>query len=191
MTKASLPILPFPADIDRDHFGHYLSGFVDGEGHFALTVSNSKKTPAACFVIGLRADDLPILRLIQSYFGCGRITLKPDDGKRRDQYFLQISRNGDHVASIVPHFLAFPLRAKKRRDFEIWREGVALVQQVTSIPIVRLGGTHGSLPRWTAERMRRFCSLRDALQAIRQFDAPAVPLPEPLPAEPSLFDLLD
>jgi hypothetical protein len=25
------PIEPFPADIDRDAFGHWLSGFTDGE----------------------------------------------------------------------------------------------------------------------------------------------------------------
>jgi len=191
MARTSLPVLPFPANIDRQRFGHWISGFTDGEGHFALIVANDKRTPAARFVIGLRADDLPALRLIQSYWGCGTVFYKPKTGNTHEQYFYHAVRIADLVSVVIPHFQTFPLRAKKRNDFLIWKEAVSFVDQVIRIPLVHLGGKDGSLRRWTPERMDYFRALMNALKVGREYQAPPVPLPPPPPLpppEPGLFD---
>src|SRR5271166_4959100 len=79
MAKAKSIIAPFPPDIDRFRFGDYVSGFVDGEGSFTLGWHKKQRTGMVAFVVQQRQDDSPILRLIQSFFGCGAITyLKPN-----------------------------------------------------------------------------------------------------------------
>src|SRR5262245_47158395 len=98
MAKTSLPILPFPDHIDRDYFAAYLSGLTDGEGHFALGLreyrNHLRPVPRVYFDIALRADDLGILRLIQSFFGFGyiqHIKEKTQYGfHRRDQFRYRV-----------------------------------------------------------------------------------------------------
>jgi hypothetical protein len=194
MAKANA-IEPFPRDVDRTAFANYLTGFVDGEGCFQLRVCRLHKptgparpTPSAVFSIGLRADDLPILQLIRSFLGCGRIVVgKSNDPRRQDSTRYQVSGTGNLLAYVIPHFDRFPLRAKKARDYLLWKEGVALLHQVSSLPRGANGpGTRGGSPvRWTPERMAQFYSLKTALKATRQFVPPVLP---GSPARPSLFD---
>ena len=78
---------PFPEDIDRDGFGHWLAGFTDGEGCFCLPYTRNRKrtdayTPSARFTINLRADDAVILYTIQSYWRKGRVSVNPLIDKR-------------------------------------------------------------------------------------------------------------
>jgi len=67
----------FPTHIDRLHFSSWLSGFVDGEGHFELrrrgrSRRDGIRTPAAGFRIEVREDDRKILEIVHSFFGCGK-----------------------------------------------------------------------------------------------------------------------
>lgn len=179
------PIDPFPADIDRDAFGHWLSGFTDGEGCFNLRKQRWSQGRCwvrnASFQIGLRADDVAILRQIRSFWGCGKVNFHkarvPSDRNPRDcdsfQYTLAAAEPLHTV--IVPHFLKYPLRAKKARDFAIWRRGVELVWT-----IVRRG-SRGPYARWTQQDRERFDELKAALEAVRIYsynggapDAPGV-----------------
>jgi hypothetical protein len=185
-------IEPFPADIDRNHFGHYLSGFTDGEGSFALGLCgrvpprrDGKKIPTANFRICLRADDFPILQLIQSYLGCGSFSFAAASAVRHGTVQYTIS-------AVIPHFQHYPLRAKKRRDFVVWQEGVRLIREVGSIPRGQSGPRGGNTVRWTPGRMARFCELKETLAAGRGFNATvAPPPPAPVLREPSLFDALE
>ena len=108
----------------------YISGFVDGEGCFAL-----KFRKDAChgrptyfrwdieFAIHLKEDDKEILESIQKTFGCGRMSY-PKGAARyavNDVIHLQ--------GIIVPFFELHKLHAKKRFDFELWKEGVAIFVQ--------------------------------------------------------------
>ncbi len=55
---------------------HYVTGFVDGEGCFAITISRKRfKVPEVRlkFEIELREDDEPILKEIQKTLDCGSI----------------------------------------------------------------------------------------------------------------------
>lgn len=196
-----LSIEPFPSDIDRDSFGHYLSGFTDGEGCFFLGLTStgkghSRKTPKPIFAISLRADDLPILRLIQSFLRCGRISptrARPSHGSQ-DSFRLRIDRVSDLMLSVIPHFDRYPLRAKKSRDFVLWRQGVQWVHQVTGAPRVRTpSGRHAVY--WNDERLAHYLFIMDALKSLRVYNGssavvPVLP-PASCPTEPSLFDAVD
>lgn len=163
-------IEPFPADINRDHFGHWLSGFTDGEAHFHLSLRGKRhtefKTPWIYFGISLRQDDLPILRTIQSFFGFGRIHLieKPSKTKKTNPIAIfTVSKHAD-LEKLVLHFDAYPLRAKKLADFLVWKKAVALLAVVKGI---RMKGHTAS--RWTPERLGLFKHFAKEIKEQRSF----------------------
>ena len=127
-------------NIDKDSFGHWLSGFVDGEGCFGIYCYSNKRTnefnPGALsfeFSIQLREDDRDILEEIQRYFNCGHLAVGSRrkaraEGKvnARDQIKFSCKKLSEILGAIIPHFDEYPLRAKKRGDFEIWKRAVLL-----------------------------------------------------------------
>lgn len=183
MAKAD-SIAPFPADIDRDAFGHWLSGLTDGEGCFMLVChlrkrrhSVARMQPSARFQIQLRDDELPILRKIQSYFGCGNI-------------HTYVTKKGTHpigsfesrsivelIQVIVPHFLRYPLRAKKARDFAIWKEGVTLLASKicdSTFSVVTPRNTRRGRSRWDAGSVEQFKAFHDSLRLQRSYQSPVI-----------------
>ncbi len=199
MAKAdSIP--PFPSDIDRDIFGHWLSGFTDGEGCFHLYCQphfhhgSTYSNPTAGFCIALRADDLTILEQIRMFFACGIIRLvhKRETKKRPGHpvHDYRVNKIGDLVQHIIPHFSRYPLRAKKARDFAIWKEGVALLAQVSSQPFrKKFGYRNGWARKWKPDLVAKFESFRDALKLQRVYQAPVI-TPVAHKEPPSLFDNL-
>lgn len=181
-------IPPFPADIDRDAFGHWLSGFTDGEGSFLLKTGIDKRygrrTHHALFQITLRDDDSRILGQIQAYWGCGSLSsLQRKRTKVRDwdtkpsAVFvvcgIRFLRN-----IIVPHFNLYPLRAKKARDFFIWKEGVDFLYQVACRQDRYSKVFRGGLdPKWTDAESDTFAAFVGALKQQRRYEAPELPLP--------------
>ncbi len=183
----------FPTDIDRDRFGDWLAGFTDGEGCFYLGHSaDGYASPQTRFGIALRADDLPILQTIQAFFGCGYV--HPNCTKARDhtrpqfQYYIQSSK--DLWTIIVPFFVRHPLRAKKARDFTIWRQGVELAYNVKNRPWDRGHKCGGCNSKWTTAERELFATLGNALQQQRSYQSPIIevlPVPQrPLPT--GLYD---
>src|SRR5215831_4963271 len=181
-------ITPFPADLDRDAFGHWLSGFTDGEGCFLLQFRKMGTAfiGVARFVIKLRQDDEEIVRLIHSYFGVGYVHYPRHLDPRingKDQVAYQAQRTRDMAGVIVPHFERYPLRAKKQRDFAIWRQGVEVLSRVQGRhKRGRKGnglGRRGINYRWTAAERTEFEELAEAIRRQRRFDAPAIAIPRP------------
>lgn len=196
MAKANLPILPFPDHTDRQRFGDWLSGLTDGEGCFSLhlyTSSHGHTTPLANFALYLRADELPILRLIQSFFGCGSIQFVSRADQRekgmdtKDCYSFVVRRVRELLSFVIPTFERHPLRAKKQRDLVIWKEAILFLHDCSTSPRIRTGQRGGQV--WNKPRLDHFRSLMTALKATRKYNAPNIPLPPPVPEEPSLFDL--
>ena len=147
-----------------DSFGHWLSGLTDGEGCFSLRwAGDITDGPCAEFAINLRADDVDILYIIQSYLGCGNIgNLKQTRGSNPCVSY-RVRKAGDLAEIIVPHFEKFPLRAKKRHDFEIWKEGVNLIWSVVKLPKYI-----GAL-RWTLENRGEFGCIVQLLSNGRKY----------------------
>lgn len=188
----------FPSNIDRDRFGDWLSGFTDGEGCFILQWNHRRKkkrtraTPEASFVLALRQDDTPILQLIQSFFGRGRfyINVHRTSGlNTRPQLRLVLNRSCDLVAVVIPHFERHPLRAKKARDFVLWKEGVLLIHQASARPKSGPRRNGQAARRYTDAEYARFGELVNTLREQRRFEAPPVPIPQPSPDAPLFDDL--
>jgi hypothetical protein len=120
-------IPPFPDSIDRVFFGSWMSGFVAGEGTFALNTVTHRvsghKYGRASFSICIREDDEAVLRLIRSYWQCGTMhqMRRFKYSRSRPAWVFCVTRS-NHLRDIVaPHFERYPLVAKKARDFEIWK----------------------------------------------------------------------
>lgn len=80
----------------------YISGYIDGEGCFTVSIS------------ARNGDRSEVLLEIRDYFGCG--TIRPD---RSDRTLKWEVRSLSLLRSrIVPHFVQYPMRSGKQRDFE-------------------------------------------------------------------------
>ena len=97
----------------------YISGYVDGEGCFTVSIS-----PRPTLLVGWEVrpslsvsqngDRSEVLLEIQRYFGCG--TLRPD---RSDRTLKWEVRSLPLLRSVViPHFQRYPLLSGKQRDFQ-------------------------------------------------------------------------
>lgn len=165
-------IKPFPNDINKDVFGAWLSGFVAGEGSFNLSmINNSCK---ASFTIALRADDIDALYLIQSYWQCGgvyNIHRKKEESRNRKQEVNFTVHRSVHLQEIlVSHFDKFPLFAKKRLDFEVWKLGVELIYAVNNRKRYNsnISGQWGATYKWLASEKDIFKIYHDGIREIRK-----------------------
>lgn len=112
----------------EEGFGNWLAGFVDGEGTFIAQIYSN--TLSLRFSIKLRADDKEILNTIQQTLQCGKLNfVKRGENRPNDMpaYDFSISSRKDLYNVILPLFDKYPLRAKKKRDYEIWRKIVILM----------------------------------------------------------------
>lgn len=137
-------------------FAHWFAGFVDGEGCFSVHKKsvNNCETYDCQFSISLRADDLPILEEIKRQLGgIGSLASahRKAKGMEKPQSRYCISSKAD-CQRLRAVFQVFPLRAKKRRDFEIWCDAL------DAWVVHKIGGG------W--DDMSYF---RDSLMAVRNF----------------------
>lgn len=97
----------------------YLSGCVDGEGCFTVSISPRPTLRVGWEVrpslsVSQNGDRPEVLLLLQDYFGCG--TLRPDRSDRTLKWGVRSLPL--LVARVVPHFRQHPLLSGKQRDFE-------------------------------------------------------------------------
>jgi hypothetical protein len=130
----------------------WFAGFTDGEGHFGLYLHGRNNGWVPRFVIKLRADDESILRQLQETFGGTVIKVKRSDTSRDCALWRVLDKEG--LERLVAYFDRFPLRAKKARDYKIWREAVSLY--------VEIGTRAPALPR-LAEELRRVRDFKEAV----------------------------
>lgn len=101
----------------------YLSGYVDGEGCFTVSISPRPTLRVGWEVrpslsVSQNGDRSEVLLLMQDYFGCG--TLRPD---RSDKTLKWEARSLPLlVARVIPHFRRYPLLSGKQHDFEAFAD---------------------------------------------------------------------
>jgi hypothetical protein len=80
------------------------------------------------FALGVRYDDASILHEIVARTGVGKIYMSRNEVRpnRHNTATWQVTRKDD-LAQLVSLLSRYPLRAKKRRDFEIWQDAVSVV----------------------------------------------------------------
>jgi hypothetical protein len=145
----------------------YISGYVDGEGCFTVSISPRPTLSVGWEVrpsisVSQNGDRSQVLLEIQRYFGCG--TIRPDRSDRTLKW--EVRSLPLLLATIVPHFRRYPMRSGKQLDFELFAdicERMARCEhrQIVGLKeIVRLAGTmnpsgkRGYLPDSILEALR-------------------------------------
>ena len=103
----------------REFLSAYISGYVDGEGCFTVSISPRANLLVGwevrpSFSVSQNGDRAEVLHVMQSHFGCGSI--RPDRSDRTLKW--ETRRLGDLVERVIPHFERYPLLSGKRLDFE-------------------------------------------------------------------------
>lgn len=124
----------------------WFAGFADGEATFYLSPNG-----APTFQLCLRADDQEILEALCGEFGG---SLRTRVGRVSKPSVTWTVRRRDDLPALLEYFDAHPLRAKKARDYAVWRLAVLAYVE---------GG---------AKAARRF---KQQLNEARKYDGPVLP----------------
>ena len=97
----------------------YISGYVDGEGCFTVSISPRAKLLLGWEVrpslsVSQNGDRAEVLHAIQAHFGCGSI--RPDRSDKTLKW--ETRRLEDILERVIPHFERYPLLSGKRLDFD-------------------------------------------------------------------------
>ncbi len=112
---------------------HYITGFVDGEGCFSVSIGQKRfRVPEVrlYFEIELREDDEPILKEIQKVLGCGAIHyLKYERYQKwRPHVKLKVGSFKDIKEKIIPFFKKYPPQAKKKKQFDLFCQVAEMIK---------------------------------------------------------------
>ncbi len=102
----------------KKQLANYISGYVDGEGCFCISISKRDKLNIGwevkpSFAVGQNFDRREVLDLMMEYFECG--FLRRDYGDKTLKY--EVRSLDELLEKVVPHFESFPLKSSKQRDF--------------------------------------------------------------------------
>jgi LAGLIDADG endonuclease len=120
---------------ERLRVAGWITGFVDGEGCFAVPIHRNPTSSVGWqvqpqFVVVQSASSVRALEVLRSYFGCGRINVnRRKDNHREPLYRYVVRRFVDLDEIIVPFFRTYPLRTRKRENFEKFAEVLELMKQ--------------------------------------------------------------
>lgn len=119
---------------------NYISGFVDGEGCFSITINKrDRRIPEVrlLFEIELEEADADILNRIKVTIGCGNIyylTYKKHPNWNK-HVKLKVSNFSDIYGKIIPFFTKYPLQAKKRFQFERFCKVAKMIKEKKHLDI--------------------------------------------------------
>jgi hypothetical protein len=133
------PRLDAPVGKERIHCEslppQYVVGFIDGEGSFSVSINRHRTLRSGIeikpeFEIELRADDRTILERIAVTLGCGKIY---DCSYERYGWYphakYKVTSTKDLARCLFPFLDRYPLQAKKRESYRLFREIVLMLRQ--------------------------------------------------------------
>ncbi len=113
---------------------YYITGFVDGEGCFSVTIQRSKNVKLGVqvipeFHVSQHQNRTEVLKAIYKKFGCGYI--KPNDyHNTRDLTSVYVVRNLKALRDkVIPFFKKYPFISSKQQDFEKFAKVVNLMSK--------------------------------------------------------------
>ena len=159
-------------------FGNWLAGFIDGEGCFGMDANQDGRLYCN-FNILVRLDDAQIIREIHERLGIGTVYTRRQrsiQGKPQIVWKVRKLTDCQKLATVLDEY---PLRAKKRRDYEIWR--MALAEQGAHQIVSGVKVWDAASAAADAEYVRTMQLYREELSAIKQYEEEGSTLPEPAP----------
>jgi LAGLIDADG endonuclease len=120
------PSSPAWLDAIPPDLGHYVAGFVDGEGSFNVPIRRERDRGLPFRVslsfnvsqVGLEAPEL-----LRSVFGVGTTR-----GRGDGVFYFEVTKPADLEERVFPFFERFPIRGPKANDLAVFREITTLVQ---------------------------------------------------------------
>jgi hypothetical protein len=109
---------------------YYVTGLVDGEGSFYVGILPRKLGKVdfevrPSFSLSQHKRNRSLLFKLKEYFGCGTIRFS----KKDQTYKFEVRSLKDLKEKILPHFEKFPLEGEKKKDFEILKEVVEMMEK--------------------------------------------------------------
>lgn len=159
----------------KNAFWDWFAGFTDGEGCFSIVLAQDKNINLKYglriyprFSIYLKSDDVDILREIKKnlveYGIKGRIGVGISNSYER--CWLQIDKM-DSCKKLCTIFDAHVLRAKKRKDFELWKKAIDILMDphhdrgrskdelIEIVTIKQQMNAQGKRSKWTVDFLKR------------------------------------
>jgi hypothetical protein len=102
---------------------HALAGFLDAEATFTIHPNNGGSTWGCAMSVSVRLDDGDVLADLCRSSGLGHVCTKRAHRGSRPQASWQIASKRECL-ELARLLTRFPLRARKRRDSEIWSSAV-------------------------------------------------------------------
>lgn len=107
---------------------NWFVGWVDGEGCFNAYIDKRNMGITPMLQVKVRYDDVQLVNMARDTLRCGNISIRRSIGKNDQiQWRCEDFVSCRHI--IVPLFDQYPLRSKKNRDYQIWREITMLVSE--------------------------------------------------------------
>ena len=149
-----------PWSSSREFLSAYISGYVDGEGCFTVSISPRAKLAVGWevrpgFSVSQNGDRAEVLYAIQAHFGCGSI--RPDRSDKTLKW--ETRRLEDILGRVIPHFERYPLLSGKQLDFERF---AAVVQADGDRSAPSSRGSRGDRRARSDDESERPASLRRA-----------------------------
>ena len=109
---------------------NYITGFVDGEGSFSITISPRQFEKVQwevrpSFSVSQNKESRDVLFKIKDYFKCG--TIRPN--RKDNTYKYEVRNLRDLDTKIIPHFKRYPLQTLKRKDFEVFILTITIMKE--------------------------------------------------------------
>jgi hypothetical protein len=106
--------------------GHYIAGFVEGEGSFNVPIirEHDRTLPwrvTLSFNVSQRGREMP--KYLMQVFGVGRMRDRGDG-----VFYFEVTKPDHLEGRVFPFFDRFPLRGPKAQDLEVFRDITKLVR---------------------------------------------------------------
>lgn len=103
-------------------FGNYLTGFVDGEGSFNVSLRRKDNYNIKWQIVlsfNVSQKDITVLNILKETLGCGIIKVRKCDGL----FSYDVTKPKDILNSVIPFFDRFSfLSASKQNNYSIFKE---------------------------------------------------------------------
>lgn len=113
----------------------YITGLIEGEGCFCVSISKHKTKKLGydarlMFEVEMIIDDKPLLEKLQRHFRCGQIyVLNYERYGWRPHVKYAVKGQKEIIDKIIPFFLEYPLKGKKKKDFLLFCKAAKMFEQ--------------------------------------------------------------